>query len=729
MTHIQSITYENCIVLGAKHLWFAGTAYCGNMEVSLDESYALPILNFAGIPLADRDGQRKFSHTIAKAPWYIGFNPLIMKIDANEYPVFSMRIKKNSETSIKGRLCSNALDNHFTVDAVPAEDGFATVTVDLRKVAGDAPIIKASDKFVSIHFYPYGDAEEAGECALLYAGFFRDTASAASFDPAKYSEQMKTYQPKYGKIDWRKLTDDVAEKYENEKDRRVEQIKKAADIDPSTIKGTCYYISSIHGDDSNDGLSPETAWKTQDALVEKMPDGKYRDIPKAGDGVFFERGSVFYNTGVLWNTQIMDTAKQILGTADGVVYSAYGEGPKPVFTAALDINGSKNWVATEYENVWRLDAPLGLEGTTPFQHDISNIVINNGEGWGIKMVSSTPTHTFSENAVSEYDGMVFNGFEYYRSGGEPLTNPGCLKYNLQYVHDYDNDQLYMYCDKGNPAEVFDSVVVYNRCTGIGAAIDVTLDNLSIMYIGAHGVHSLMGGPNLTIQNCEMGWIGGAYQEKDETIRYGNAVEVWADTDGLYIRDCYIYQVFDGTLSSQSDVPVPIKNIELSGNVLTYGNSPIEIWGGKEYTNISVHDNYMMYIGYHFGHQRPAKNASFNCGTGDYRANNWVLENNVMMYSTLFGHIGYAFASDYQSTGMISRNNVYVMNSVRCFFYRGFEDITVTYENGKKNLIYYPYTERYMQYLTSIGVEQGTTFYWYDYDLYQHEEERVYRADF
>jgi len=227
----------------------------------------------------------------------------------------------------------------------------------------------------------------------------------------------------------------------------------------------------------------------------------------------------------------------------------------------------------------------------------------------------------------------------------------------------------------------------------------------------------------------MGWIGGAIQEKASQIRYGNAVEVWGSTDGLYIRDCYIYQVYDGTLSSQSACPVPIKNIELTGNVLTYGNSPIEIWGGAEYTDIHVHDNYMMYVGYHFGHQRPAKNASFNCGTGDFLANNWVLENNHMLYSSIFAHIGYAFASDYQSKGMIARNNVYALSSTRDFFYRGDEDITRSTPAPKNAHLYYPYTERYMQYLSSLGVEQGTTFYWYEKDLYEHEAYRVYRADF
>ncbi len=726
MKQLLNVSTTEYCVWSAKHLWYAGTAYCGNMEAALDVSSTLPVMTFEGKPLANRDGQRKISGTIANAPWYIGVNALVMKTDLEKYPVFSMKVRCDRE-KLSGNLVVDSTVTPLVFETIDGEDGWFTVTADLLKSVDSLPATTA--KVVKVLFYPFGDAENAGDISLSYVGFFRSTEAALAFRADDHAEEMCAYESKYGKLDWRELTADIAEKYETEKDKRIEQIRSAKDVDPSTIRGTCYYISSIHGSDDNDGLSPETPWKTQDKLVEKTADGKYIDIPQPGDAVFFERGSVFYVTEVLWNTQILGTAKQILGTANGVTYSAYGKGPKPIFTAALDINGSREWVPTEYENVWRLDAPLGRPGSSAFQHDISGIVVNGGEGWGIKMISSDTEATFTDSTTSEYDGMVFNGYEYYRSGGEALTNPGCMKHNLQYVHDHANDELYMYCDKGNPAEVYDSVIVYNRCTGIGAAIDVVLDNLSLMYIGAHGVHSLVGGPNLTIQNCEMGWIGGSIQEKGTLIRYGNAVEVWADTDGLYIRDCYIYQVFDGTLSSQSAAPVPIKNIELSGNVLTYGNSPIEIWGGREYVDIHVHDNYMMYIGYHFGHQRPAKNASYNCGTGDYRANNWVLENNVMMYSTNFCHIGYTFASDYQPNGMISRNNVYAMNTARDYFYRGFDDVTVTYNTGKANFIFLPYTERYLQQLSAYGVEQGTTFYWYNKDLYEREAERVYRPDF
>ena len=76
------------------------------------------------------------------------------------------------------------------------------------------------------------------------------------------------------------------------------------------------------------------------------------------------------------------------------------------------------------------------------------------------------------------------------------------------------------------------------------------------------------------------------------------------------------------MTTQSSQFGEMRNAEVSGCVLTHGNSPIEFWTnyyideeGKRHGYIDglhVFDNVMAYTGYHFGHQRPVKNASFFC---------------------------------------------------------------------------------------------------------------------
>ena len=117
-----------------------------------------------------------------------------------------------------------------------------------------------------------------------------------------------------------------------------------------------FYIDSIDGNDSADGLSPETAWKS----VEKTAHFEFHE----GDVVLFRRGG-------LWRGHIR--------MQKGVYYSAYGEGEKPKFYGSLDAANPDDWVETKYKNVWMF-RPL-----VPYVRDIGCVVINDGQLWGIKV--------------------------------------------------------------------------------------------------------------------------------------------------------------------------------------------------------------------------------------------------------------------------------------------------------------------------------------------------------
>lgn len=85
---------------------------------------------------------------------------------------------------------------------------------------------------------------------------------------------------------------------------------------PILREGTNYYLDARNGNDSNDGLSPKTAWKNTE---------KIRTIHlKAGDSILLNRESVF--TGLL----------EIEGKGRSdcrIVIDAYGSGKKPCITA------------------------------------------------------------------------------------------------------------------------------------------------------------------------------------------------------------------------------------------------------------------------------------------------------------------------------------------------------------------------------------------------------------
>ena len=79
-----------------------------------------------------------------------------------------------------------------------------------------------------------------------------------------------------------------------------------------------YYVDATNGDDSNDGLSEQTAWKT----LARVAAGTYR----AGDVIALKRGEI-------WNESLALSGLEGTESAP-VVITAYGSGPRPV----IDIN-------------------------------------------------------------------------------------------------------------------------------------------------------------------------------------------------------------------------------------------------------------------------------------------------------------------------------------------------------------------------------------------------------
>jgi len=81
-----------------------------------------------------------------------------------------------------------------------------------------------------------------------------------------------------------------------------------------------YYIDSSNGSDTNDGLSPKTAWKTVNKVNQSW------SIIDTGDDILFKRGEIF-------NDATLNIEKG--GTeSDSLVIGAYGSGEKPILSHA-----------------------------------------------------------------------------------------------------------------------------------------------------------------------------------------------------------------------------------------------------------------------------------------------------------------------------------------------------------------------------------------------------------
>ena len=200
-----------------------------------------------------------------------------------------------------------------------------------------------------------------------------------------------------------------------------------------------YYVDAENGDDSNDGTSPETAWKTL---------AKASSIRQLKEG-----GSILLKAGSVWNGEQL-TVRNAQGTeANPVVIGSYGDGAKPVINgnganwdadtkeelAAVHIYNSENIVIENLE-ITNWDSSVSgdytqssklLSGLVVENKDagaLSNVVIRNNNihdvngrmaggaekaAGGLIVVVTGGGSNHTGTVESWYDGLTIDGNEVY----------------------------------------------------------------------------------------------------------------------------------------------------------------------------------------------------------------------------------------------------------------------------------------------------------------------------
>lgn len=287
----------------------------------------------------------------------------------------------------------------------------------------------------------------------------------------------------------------------------------------------------------------------------------------SGDAVLFKRGDTF---------RLLSP----INIVSGVTYAAYGEGKKPELYGSVKNYAEVNWYQKS-ANVWQTSL------TSP---DVGVMVFNGGDSVGVKQDTEAR-----------------------------------LTQNGDYMNDTYWHVLYLYCDKGNPAEVFDSIeLATTESVLYGHAVsNVKVDNLSIKYTGGHAVNFHADYPsnetsNVTVTNCEIGWGGGFWFTTTGTghgEQYGNGIEFYGPAQSINVNNCYIYQQFDAGVTFQENGYVDYKNITFDSNNIEYCSYNIEFFNGGEdgvrnhlnegyYRNIKITNNILRFAGYGYGSNRP-----------------------------------------------------------------------------------------------------------------------------
>lgn len=289
------------------------------------------------------------------------------------------------------------------------------------------------------------------------------------------------------------------------------------------IKGRVFYVSE-NGNDANDGLSPEAAFKTVSRVAELHLE--------LDDSVLFERGSIFRLEDKLW-------------LKPGVNYGAYGEGEKPkMYGSRRDYADPSIWKQTDNPNIWSIELK-------------------------VKEARERAALTIFDN--DEYIGV-------WKFTKDELQKDG------DFYHDIENGIYYLYFEGGNPGEYFNNIEISTVCMAMRASYIkmVHIDNICFKYY-TFGAMLLGECDNITVTNCEFGWLGGAIFNirGERPLRYGNAMEFWFQCRDITVKNCWVYQVFDAAMTFQGsgEDQARFDNIKFDDNLIEYCSMNIEYWVG------------------------------------------------------------------------------------------------------------------------------------------------------
>lgn len=490
----------------------------------------------------------------------------------------------------------------------------------------DIPVTAANyGDLIKAHFYVDGEATSSGKelsySVHTYLFRMQDSVTSKALYQAiyRYGQSAKVYSDYLAAGNEDAVAQEEINHYlfvseENISSRMNPQIGGAdeeakimretimnADDTLNTTSGNVYYISASNGDDTNAGTSPDTAWKTLSGY--RVNKSRLTE----GDTVLFERGGIYRGE--------IASDKSILPLVSGVTYGAYGSGAKPaIYGSKQNYVGLGTWSQTDTENVWVCSEEI--------LSDVGTIVFNHGQAVGVKRLK-----------VSD----------------DLATNLAELKSNFEFYHDLDTSKLYLYMDCNPSITFYDIEICENSYMLFGNAnsTDITIENLSLRYGGGHAIRFNSGASNITITNCEIGFIGGSLQIKGKDTRYGNGIEFWNSCSNITVENNWIYQIYDAGFTHQGGVigdgstGYVQQDIAFRSNLVEYCSFGLEFWAGNPELDIMrdiVYENNLIRLtGYGWGMVRPNAFGVVAINTWGYsdtfKAENFKIQNNTFDLST------------------------------------------------------------------------------------------------
>ncbi|MGQ0445633.1 MAG: Ig domain-containing protein [Beijerinckiaceae bacterium] len=312
-----------------------------------------------------------------------------------------------------------------------------------------------------------------------------------------------------------------------------------------------YYVDDINGNDSADGHTPATAWKS---------------VNKVNTATLGPNTSVRFKRGGIWRERL---EMQSGSSAGAIYYDAYGTGPKPKLMGSVNASNTSDWTALGgnlWQSVKTFPPKPGYTNGLPYDNanDVGNFL------WGGHGNPGIGREKWSQGALRSNADWFFRTSDWrvvvYATANPATLFPGTeLAINRTIVQFNKNGQNYTY-----------------------------LQNFAILFGAGNGIS---GNGNtsghLTFRDLDVSYIGGG-NLGGKGVRYGVGIEFWGSVHDIIVERCRVSQTFDAGISNQTTGANRIvHHVTYRNNVLLNVPASFEIWMRPSDTASTLHDIYVL----------------------------------------------------------------------------------------------------------------------------------------
>jgi hypothetical protein len=298
---------------------------------------------------------------------------------------------------------------------------------------------------------------------------------------------------------------------------------------------TAYYVDDRNGNDSADGHTSGTAW---------------RSLDQVNSAALGPNTSVRFKRGGVWRGQLRMKSGSPAGA---IYYDAYGTGPNPLLFGSVNKANTSDWTPLG-GNLWQSVATFppkpGYTNGLPYTdaNDVGNFL------WGSHTNPGIGVEKWTQSDLLKPADWFFRTTD-WRVVVYSATNPATAFPGLELAIDRDIVEM------SNLGESY-----------------AYLQHFALLYGGANAINGNGAlASHLTFRDLEISYIGGGNLGGKGT-RYGAGITFWGNAHDNLVERNRIWQIFDSGLTNQAfGTNTVVHDITYRNNVVWNASLGIEIW--------------------------------------------------------------------------------------------------------------------------------------------------------